>query len=323
MDYDVGITGLSSPPASATKSAYRPAVSVRNNGIHDALASGVLRIYAAGQLIFTSELYSPTIPPGETKDAQAVDYWTPETEGAYTIIADATTPLDQYEPNNHLGPTTVTVTGEPPPPPTPVTPHASQHEEGGLDEVSIDGLKGRAADPQSALAHASSHQAGGTDALNVGGLLGELSAPQTPKSHGNAYHSPTLATSQELANHQTATTAHASALNLANRETTGPLTGRVPQAQIQLGTAAQEDPADDPDAMGLRFDRDMGYVNPAHHAYKHELGGSDPVSLPATVLPANVICIWNSGTPTPAGWITDPAVLPPLTLPHIYIRWLG
>lgn len=143
MDYDVGITGLSSPPSSATKSSYRPAVSVRNNGLHDALASGVLRIYAAGQLIYTSEIYSPTIPPGETKTAEAIDYWTPETEGDYMIIADVSSPLDQYEPNNHLNPTTITVTGEEPEPPTPVEPHAPQHEDGGSDEISIDGLKGR------------------------------------------------------------------------------------------------------------------------------------------------------------------------------------
>lgn len=290
MDYDVGITGLSSPPASATKSSYRPAVAVRNNGLHDALASGVLRIYAAGQLIFTSEIYSPTIAPGQTKDAEAIDYWTPETEGFYVIIADVSSPLDQYEPNNHLYPTSIDVTGEPPLPPSPVEPHAAQHEEDGTDEISIDGLEGRTADPQEPLAHAASHQAGGTDALNVGGLLGELSAPQTPKAHSNAYHSPSNATSAELAAHQTATTAHASATNLADIETAGPETGVVPSAQIAVGSI--DGPTGD---RYLRSDRFW-------HA---------PV-------PTGLICVWPSAASVPYGW-ANAGILPAPALAYIWI----
>lgn len=294
MDYDIGVTGLSSPPASATKSTYRPAVSVRNNGIHDALASGVLRIYAAGQLIFTSEIYSPTIAPGETKDAQAVDYWTPTAEGFYVIIADVSTPLDQYEPNNHLNPTTIEVTGEPPVPPAPVEPHAAQHEEDGSDEISIDGLEGRTADPQEPLAHVATHQAGGSDALNVGGLLGELSAPQTPKAHSNAYHSPSMATSAELAAHQTATTAHASAANLANRETTGGDVGLVPQIQL----AATSEVLD-----GRKF-LERG-DNPGERQW----------SVP---VPQGLVCVWPSATAIPAGW-ANAGIIPPPDIAHIWI----
>jgi hypothetical protein len=294
MDYDVGITGLSSPPASATKSSYRPAVSVRNNGLHDALASGVLRIYAAGQLIYTSEIYSPTIAPGLTKDAQAVDYWTPTEEGFYVIIADVSSPLDQYEPNNHLNPTTIEVTGLPPEPPSPVEPHAPQHEEGGTDEVSIDGLEGKLADPQEPLAHAASHQAGGTDALNVGGLLGELSAPQTPKAHSNAYHSPSNATSQELADHQTATTAHASATNLANRETTGLDVGLVPTNQL----AAVSEVLD-----GRKF---------------LERGDAPGDRQWSTPVPQGLICVWPAATAIPAGW-ADAGILPAPALLYIWI----
>ena len=78
MDYDIGVVGLASPPAQAVVTSYRPAVSVRNNGIHDAIASGYLRIYAAGLLIFETEVYSGTLAPGATGTADAVDYWTPE-----------------------------------------------------------------------------------------------------------------------------------------------------------------------------------------------------------------------------------------------------
>jgi hypothetical protein len=290
MDYDVGITGLSSPPASATKSSYRPAVAVRNNGLHDALASGVLRIYAAGQLIYTSEIYSPTIAPGLTKDAEAVDYWTPTEEGFYVIIADVSSPLDQYEPNNHLNPTTIEVTGLPPEPPSPVEPHAPQHEEGGTDEVSIDGLAGKLADPQTPLAHVATHQSGGTDALNVGGLLGELSAPQTPKAHSNSYHSPPNATSAELAAHQTATTAHASATNLANRETSGPLSGLVKAAQLASGSAA---------GLGPRF--------------------LSSAQLWDSPVPIGLTCLWPDVSPAPAGWINS--ALQSGQIGYIYIEY--
>lgn len=294
MDYDVGIVGLSSPPASATKSTYRPAVSVRNNGIHDALASGVLRIYAAGQLIFTSEIYSPTIPPGETKDAQAVDYWTPEAEGVYIIIADASTPLDQYEPNNHLGPTTVSVTGEPPVPPTPVVLHAAQHEEDGADEVSIDGLKGRTADAQEPLAHAAKHQAGGTDTLHVGGLLGQLAEDQPALAHGNSRHSPSMATSSELAAHIAMNPVHSSATNLANRETTGADTGLVPTIQLALTSEVID---------GRKF------------LLRGDAPGERQWAVP---VPVGLCCLWDGTNPTPDGWTAGgPGVPPPL--PFIYI----
>jgi hypothetical protein len=290
MDYDIGVTGLSSPPASATKSTYRPAVSVRNDGIHDALASGVLRIYAAGQLIFTTEIYSPTIPPGETKDAQAVDYWTPDAEGVYLVIADVSSPLDQYEPNNHLYPTTIAVTGEPPAPPTPVEPHAAQHEDGGDDEVSIDGLKGRTADAQEPLAHAAKHQAGGTDTLHVGGLLGQLAEDQPALAHGNSRHSPSMATSSELAAHIAMNPVHSSATNLANRDTTGPDTGLLTHTQLFLGS--EVDPEGD---RFLRIDR-----------------------LYAAPVPNGLCCLWDGTNPIPGGWAAGGPGIPPPP-PFIYI----
>jgi hypothetical protein len=224
-DYDVGVLALQSPPPASVITPYRPAVTVRNNGVHDALASGTLRIYSAGRLIFTTELYSATIPPGETRQALGVDYWTPPAEGQYVIFGYVTCPLDQVEPNNNLAPVTINVSGLPPPPPTPVTPHAGQHEEGGADEVILDGLHGRLADAQTPLDHRAEHQAGGGDELSVEGLRGilhdgqpiadhheshedgggdelnvdnlhgELYNKQKPKTHDNAAHDPNYATS--------------------------------------------------------------------------------------------------------------------------------
>jgi len=269
-DYDVGALALVVPATSGPKSTYRPAVSVRNNGIHDALASGYLRIYSAGLLMFESELYSGTITPGNTGNAQTVGYWTPTEEGQYTVHAYLTTPLDQVESNNMLAPVTITITGEEPPVPPVVTAHAAQHEEGGTDELSIDGLPGRAADPQTALAHAAAHQAGGSDTLNVGSLQGILAQDQPAQVHSNTRHNPVMSTAAELTAHAGSIAAHTAATNLANRDTTGPHTGLVPLAQLQLGTVS---PASDYNAF--RFDRFFG---PAKHASI----GANPATVKVT-----------------------------------------
>jgi hypothetical protein len=62
-------------------------------------------------------------------------------------------------------------------------PHHETHENGGSDEINVEGLSGELADPQKPKAHASSHENGGADEINVTGLSGELADPQTPKTH--------------------------------------------------------------------------------------------------------------------------------------------
>lgn len=257
-DYDVGVLGLSSPPASAVKTTYRPAVSVSNNGIHDALASGVLRIYAAGSLVFTTELYSAVIPPGETREAQGTDYWTPDVLGDFIFTADVTCPLDEVDANNHLGPTTVTVKGGEPPPPPVVTLHAAQHEEGGPDELSIDGLRGETYDAQSPKDHATRHEQGGSDEMSVAGLHGVLADGQPTAIHGNEKHTRAYVDSDDVVAaigvHNATTAPHPTATNLEFVIRKGaangyaPLDGaaRVPQPQLTLdlkssrGSAAEE-----------------------------------------------------------------------------------
>ena len=290
-DYDVGVLALVVPAKLAPRATYRPAVSVRNNGIHDALASGYLRIYAAGLLDFETELYSGTIVPGATGQAQAVDYWTPKTAGFYVIHAYLSTPLDQVEPNNMLQPVTIEITAEAPPTPPTVPAHAAQHEEGGADEVSIDGLQGRAADPQSPLAHAAQHQAGGIDALNVGSLAGVLAQDQPAQAHGNSRHDPAFASSSSLAAHQTATTAHASAANLANRETTGPETGIVKGAQLALTSEAPNNAR-----MALLMDRHWGLAK--HASIGTNLPGNGLFSASsglASIISLLAPAVWLSG----------------------------
>lgn len=48
--------------------------------------------------------------------------------------------------------------------------HHTRHENGGEDEISVAGLSGELADPQSPKTHATSHQSGGTDAIKLDDL---------------------------------------------------------------------------------------------------------------------------------------------------------
>jgi hypothetical protein len=305
-DYDVGVTGLSVPPTSAPLTEYRPAVSVRNNGVHAALAFGSMRIYSAGLLIQTLELYSGTIQPGDTKDAQADRAWTPPGLGPYLIIADVTCDHDQYEPNNHLAPTYITVTAAPPPPPPPVALHAGQHEDGGADEVNIDGLIGLAAEPQTPADHKTTHQAGGADQLDVSGLSGTLATPQpiaphhqfhedggpdkvnvdglhgtladsqTPKVHNNSQHDPNYAIDPHGPSSHTPGVEATANKGQANGYCDLDTTALVPVVRLAPPTIPG------PTEEFLRRDRTWqsptGLV-PLEHHISHQVGGVDEVSI--------------------------------------------
>jgi hypothetical protein len=241
-DFDVAAVGLSVPPPSASITPYRPAISVKNNGIHSALAFGSLRIYKAGSLVFSSDVFSATIPAGETRLAQAEQYWTPDSIGTYNVQGYVSCFNDQVEPNNNLSPVTVIVGSTPPPPPPIVTAHASQHEEGGLDELSIDGLSGKAKDKQEAFDHRSNHEAAGSDELDVTLLKGELADPQTPIAHNNDRHSEAFTTVDAVIDrigiHNEDVTAHPSLISSGSRSgiitdarLTNPLIG---QSEVNL-----------------------------------------------------------------------------------------
>lgn len=294
MDYDVEVLGLQTPPASAVVTRYRPAVQVRNNGIHDAIASGYVRIYSAGLLIFESAVYSNTIEPGETGLAEAVQYWTPPAEGPYMVQGYVSTPLDQVEPNNNLNPTIVTVgPGQPPTPPTPVEPHAAQHEEGGGDELSIEGLRGRTADQQEPVHHASDHEAGGDDAMNVSGMPGVLTEPQIPKAHAASHE----VTGLDPLNIDDIPGADGYE-KLENKGQPAGYAGLgangvVPAAQLATGSIVTD---------GTKYLRmDQLFDSP---------------------IPVGLICAWDSSSPIPDGWVSV-LVSPGLILPYIWIKYNG
>jgi hypothetical protein len=269
-DYDVSALALVTPPSLASLTNYRPAVSARNNGLLPATATGTISAYKAGRLVFTASLTSGLIQPGEVGLASTLVDWTPDTEGDYIWFGYLTTYRDQVPPNGFLAPVTIHVGPEPPTPPPAVPNHHEQHEHGGSDVVDVEDLPGLLRDSQLPLPHASAHQAAGADQLNVAGLSGVLGDPQIPTDHGNEHHSPDFATASALSSHQAATTAHAAATNLANRET---LTGIVPSDQ--LATASE--------------------VGDGHRYLSLRRYWDIPV-------PTGLICLWLLGQPIPVDW---------------------
>jgi hypothetical protein len=65
--------------------------------------------------------------------------------------------------------------------------HAASHQDGGGDEINVQGLSGILADPQTPAAHKTSHETGGGDVMSVAGLSGTLADPQTPSAHASSH----------------------------------------------------------------------------------------------------------------------------------------
>ncbi len=61
--------------------------------------------------------------------------------------------------------------------------HHDRHENGGADEISVAGLSGLLADPQTPVTHHTRHENGGDDEINVNGLSGVLADPQIVVAH--------------------------------------------------------------------------------------------------------------------------------------------
>ena len=245
MDYNVAAVSLASPPVPAFLQPYRPAIVVKNEGIHDADVTGMLRIYrrSTGLMIFAAPLAVAAVPPGETRQAIASIYWTPDEVGDYLVQGFVTTDRDQDPDDNQLPSVTVPVSSEPPPPPPVVPIHATQHEADGDDALNVDGLHGRLAETQSPAAHASSHGPAGVDTLSVNGLHGVLADAQPVEVHGNAQHSPAMATQSGLNDHDQDPAAHTLSSGLEHVSRRGvadgypglDASGYVPAAQLGSG----------------------------------------------------------------------------------------
>jgi hypothetical protein len=253
-DFDVAALSLASPPQSAPVTSYRPAVRVKNLGIHPANVSGVCRMYRReppGDLLQSWPLSLQNLAAGNEGNALAEGYWNPtaaEVGREFLFIAHVDVANDQNMSNNNLSPVTVLVTGAEPPPPPIIEAHATQHEDSGTDEIHVDGLAGELADPQPPKDHAARHEQGGTDELNVGGLHGTLEDPQPVGAHGNEAHDPLFVDVDQFSGHTGATTAHALASNLEKVANKGAANGyaslgadsKVPTIQLGGDTGPTE-----------------------------------------------------------------------------------
>jgi len=244
-DFDTKVLFLENPPVEAPPASYIIGVRMKNLGIEPAATSGFVQVFlkSTGELVKTFNVASATMDPDEEKQAfatQALDLTEAEPGEQYIFSGDITSPGDTVRSNDILNPTIITIVDEPPPPPPPVASHASQHEDGGSDELDLTGLKGELGTPQPFAPHAVKHQDEGDDEINVNGLSGQLDETQIPSEHGNERHVETYATTTLLTNHENDETPHDAATSLEKTAEKGQVDGYagldgagvVPDAQL-------------------------------------------------------------------------------------------
>jgi hypothetical protein len=184
---DVRPTSYLVPLDEQTIGPITPLIHVENLADEDATVTGLVRIYreSLGTLIYSSVLHPTAIAHGASADIAVETEFDPgaPADDDYFCLAEITarSVLTGNSETAQLGQFFFDVKPAPMGP-VPAT-HATTHEDGGMDEVSIAGLSGLAADPQTPANHAPSHEDGGADPLNVGGLHGELADDQPALAH--------------------------------------------------------------------------------------------------------------------------------------------
>ncbi len=212
-DFDTSVLHLVSPPLEAPPASYIIGVLMKNLGIQPASTSGYVQVFrkSTGELVRTFNVASAEMDPDEEKQAfasVALDLTEEEPGEQFIFSGNITSPADTNPSNDNLNPTTITIIDAPPPPPPPVAAHANQHEDGGSDELRVDGLHGVLATPQPYADHATGHEAGGSDPINVEGMPGVLVTPQIAADHGNERHVVPFLFASELTNHMNDATPH-------------------------------------------------------------------------------------------------------------------
>lgn len=194
---------------------------------------------------------------------------------------------------------------------SPLSAHATTHENGGSDEINVAGLSGLLADSQTPLAHKTSHENGGGDEISVAGLSGLLADGQTPLAHktshqdGGSDEISVAGLSGLLADSQTPLAHKTSHQDGGSDEisVTG-LSGLLADGQTPLAhkTSHQDSGSDEISVTGLSGLLADGQT-PLAHATSHQPNGSDEIfatvaKKPCVVattaaLPANT---YNNGT---------------------------
>ena len=134
-----------------------PIIHVQNFADEDAIVTGLFRIYRLSlrTLLYSSVLHPTAINHGESADIAAETPFNPSSPAAddYFILCEVTAESIQTHNTNTvpLGQFYFDIT--PAPMGTPPATHHTTHEDGGMDEVSVTGLSGLLADPQTPAFH--------------------------------------------------------------------------------------------------------------------------------------------------------------------------
>lgn len=117
-DFDVQAIELVEPSSPTPVGILRPAVLVRNAGLNDVVVTGTMSAYelVGGTRLWTSALQNKLVPAGQDRTMYALQPWTPPNTGAYQFTADISATRDDVTANNHMAPTTVTITAAAAPP---------------------------------------------------------------------------------------------------------------------------------------------------------------------------------------------------------------
>jgi hypothetical protein len=150
---------------------------------------------------------------------------------------------------------------------TAITAHRSRHEDGGADEISVTGLSGLLADPQTAISHKISHQDNGADEINVTGLSGVLGDPQVAGSIKTATTTVVVSAAAAPTSGQVLTASSSTAAAWAS-----------PGAGAAHNTTHQDGGGDELSVTGL-----SGLLadpqTPKTHATSHQSGGGDVLNV--------------------------------------------
>lgn len=145
---DVRPTAYITPLAEQVLDDITPVIQVTSTGDEDARVTGLIRIYrqSTDQLLFTSELATTIVTHGTTVNIAALSAWSPgaPADDDYFImvdtLAESTIPSHTDTMRAHLGTFEFDIKAGPMGP-APAA-HGSTHEDGGMDEISIDALDG-------------------------------------------------------------------------------------------------------------------------------------------------------------------------------------
>lgn len=144
-----------------------PTVLVRNLGDQAANVTGQVSIYrqSLGIKLYTSVLHPGPIAAGTEAQFSAETIFSPgaiaDDDYFIMVTINATNPQSGQHSSHYLGPYYFDIK------PGPMGPapaaHYVTHQDGGIDEMSVSGLSGLLADPQTPANHADAHQEAGSD----------------------------------------------------------------------------------------------------------------------------------------------------------------